>query len=134
MTEFLELAMEDAYKASGLKQRELGEFVYAAQSWARERRLITRRECGPQGCSPRYLVTSLTGEPKALYDDLYCQRGEAENRIKQAQVHTLRIKRLTVAAVLTRNTRRIRRYLASSWPSAVIFAQATRQLSGALPT
>ena len=53
MTEFVELAMKDAYEASGIKQRELGEFVYAAQSWARERRVITRLECGPQGTNPR---------------------------------------------------------------------------------
>jgi hypothetical protein len=50
------------------------------------RRVITRLECGPQGTNPRYVVTNLTGDPKALYDDMYCQRGEAENRIKEAQV------------------------------------------------
>jgi hypothetical protein len=175
MTEFVELAMKDAYETSGIKQRELGEFVYAAQSWARERRVITRLECGPQGTNPRYVVTNLTGEPKALYDDMYCQRGEAENRIKEAQVglfatrtscrhfqsnqlrvllaalgyvlierlralalqgtalanaqvDTLRIKLLKVAAVVTRNTRRIRLYLASNWPSANIFSHAMSQL------
>ena len=85
MTGFVELAMKDAYEASGIKQHELGEFVYAAQSWARERRVITRLECGPQGTNPRYVVTNLTGAPKALYDDMYCQRGEAENRIKEAR-------------------------------------------------
>jgi hypothetical protein len=41
-----------------------------------------------------------------------------------AQVDTLRIKLLKVAAVVTRNTRRIRLYLASNWPSAAIFAHA----------
>jgi hypothetical protein len=175
MTEFVELAMKDAYEASGIKQRELGEFVYAAQSWARERRVITRLECGPQGTNPRYVVTNLGGDPQALYDHLYCQRGEAENRIKEAQVglfatrtscqhfhsnqlrvllaalgyvlierlralalqgtalanaqvDTLRIKLLKLAAVVTRNTRRIRLYLASNWPSADIFAHAMSQL------
>lgn len=176
MTEFVELAMRDAHEASGLKQRELGEFVYAAQSWARERRVITRLECGQQGTNPRYVVSNLTGQPKALYDDLYCQRGEAENRIKEAQIRlfatrtscqhfqsnqlrvllaalgyvlierlralalqgtalanaqvdTLRIKLLKLAAVVTRNTRRIRRlYLAPNWPSADIFAHAMSQL------
>ena len=175
MTEFVELTMKDAYEASGIKQRELGEFVYAAQSWARERRVITRLECGPQGTNPRYVVTNLSGDPQALYDHLYCQRGEAENRIKEAQVglfatrtscqhfhsnqlrvllaalgyvlierlralalqgttlanaqvDTLRIKLLKLAAVVTRNTRRIRLYLASNWPSADIFAHAMSQL------
>ena len=86
ITEFVELAMKDAFEHSGLKQREVGEFAYAAQSWARERRVITRLEYGQQGNNPRYVVTNLAGEPKALYDDVYCQRGEAENRIKEAQV------------------------------------------------
>lgn len=45
-----------------------------------------------------------------------------------AQVDTLRIKLLKVAAVVTRNTRRIRLYLASNWPSADIFAHAMSQL------
>jgi hypothetical protein len=43
-------------------------------------------------------------------------------------VDTLRIKLLKLAAVVTRNTRRIRLYLASNWPSADIFAHAMRQL------
>ena len=176
ITEFMELAMKDSYTTTGLKQREVGKFVYAAQrSWARERRVITRLEYGGQGNNPRYVVTNLTGEPQALYDDLYCQRGEAENRIKEAQVglfatrtschvfqsnqlrmllaalgyvlierlralalagtklqaaqvDTLRCKLLKLAAVVTRNTRRIRLYLASHWPSAEIFAHAMRQL------
>ena len=175
ITQFLELAMKDAFEASGLKQREVGEFVYAAQSWARQRRVITRLEYGQQGNNPRYVVTNLTGSAQALYDELYCQRGEAENRIKEAQVglfatrtscqhfqgnqlrvllaalgyvlierlralalqgtalataqvDTLRNKLLKVGAVVTRNTRRIRLYLASNWPSADIFAHAMRQL------
>ena len=45
-----------------------------------------------------------------------------------AQVDTLRIRLLKVAAVVTRNTRRIRLYLASHWPSAPIFAHAMSQL------
>ena len=86
ITEFLEPDMKDAYKSSGLKQREIGEFVDAAQSGARERRVITRLEYGGQANNPRYVVTSLTHEPQALYDDVYCQRGQAQNRIGQAQV------------------------------------------------
>ena len=48
--------------------------------------------------------------------------------LASAQVDTLRIKLLKVAAVITRNTRRIRLYLASSWPSAPIFAHAMSML------
>jgi hypothetical protein len=128
ITEWVELAMRDAFEHTGLKQREVGEFMYAAQSGARERRVITRLEFGQHANNPRYVVTHLTGQPQALYDDVYCQRGEAENRIKEAQVDTLRIKLLKLAGVLTRNTRRICLYLASNWPSADVFAHAMRQL------
>ena len=69
-----------------LKQRQIGEFSYAAQSWATERRVITRVEHGDGGNNPRYVVTHLEGDPAELYDGVYCQRGEAENRIKEAQV------------------------------------------------
>ena len=31
--ELVECAMKEAYEQSGEKQREIGEFVYAAQSW-----------------------------------------------------------------------------------------------------
>ena len=172
---FAELSMKDEYERTGAKQRLVDEFSYAAQSWPHERRVITRLEWGAQGCNPRFVVTNLDAEPQALYDKLYCQRGEAENRIKEAQiglfatrtschvlrsnqlrmllsalgyvlierlrtlalqgtelataqVDSLRVKLLKVAAVVTRNTRRIRLYLASNWPSASIFAHALSML------
>ncbi len=173
--ELAELSMKDEYERTQAKQRMVDEFSYAAKSWPHERRVITRLEWGEQGCNPRFIVTNLAGEPQALYDDVYCQRGQAENRIKEAQVGlfatrtschvlhsnqlrmllsalgyvlierlralglqgtelataqvgTLRVKLLKVAAVVTRNTRRIRLYLASHWPSAQTFAHAMSQL------
>ena len=84
--ELAEAALADAYQASRTKQRLIGEFAYAAKSWPYERRVITRLEFGDQGTNPRFVVTNLQGEPQALYDGLYCQRGEAENRIKEAQL------------------------------------------------
>jgi hypothetical protein len=81
-----ELALAEQYAASGMKQREIGEFRYAAESWDRERRVLTRLEYGPQGNNPRFVVTNIQGEAAALYDQLYCQRGEAENRIKETQL------------------------------------------------
>ena len=42
--------------------------------------MITRLEYGGQGNNPRYVVTNLTGEPKALYDNLYCQRCSKSQR------------------------------------------------------
>ena len=84
--EVAEAALADTYRASGAKQRLIGEFSYAAKSWPHERRVITRLEYGEQGTNPRFVVTNLEGEPEALFDGLYCQRGEAENRIKEAQL------------------------------------------------
>ena len=78
--------MADAYSASGSKQRLIGEFSYAAKSWSHGRRVITRLEYGSQGTNPRFIVTNLQGDAIQLYDQLYCQRGEAENRIKEAQL------------------------------------------------
>ncbi len=79
ITEFLELAMKDEFERTKAKQREVDEFMYAAQSWPLERRVITRLEYGEQGNNPRYVVTNLSAPAQQLYDDVYCQRGEAEN-------------------------------------------------------
>ena len=85
-SELAELALAERYQARGTKQRLYGEFAYAADSWDKPRRVIARLEHGPQGANPRFIVTSLRGEPKYLYDKRYCARGEAENRIKEAQL------------------------------------------------
>ena len=85
-SELAMLALADQYQARGTKQRLHGDFGYAADSWDRQRRVIARLEHGPQGANPRFIVTSLQGDPKYVYDKRYCSRGEAENRIKEAQL------------------------------------------------
>jgi hypothetical protein len=84
--ELAELALLDAYQATGIKQRMIGEFDYAAGTWDRERHVIARLEHDAHGTNPRFVVTSLHGDCTALYEQLYCARGEAENRIKEAQL------------------------------------------------
>ena len=84
--EYAEAALADGYAATGTKQRFIGEFGYAAKTWSHERRVVTRLEYGAQGTNPRFIVTNLEGEAVQLYERLYCQRGEAENRIKEAQL------------------------------------------------
>jgi len=84
--ELAELALADMYRKAGAKQRMIGEFDYAARSWDRERRVIARLEHDAHGANPRFVVTNLKGGPKALYERVYCARGEAENRIKEAQL------------------------------------------------
>jgi hypothetical protein len=84
--EYAQLMLAEQYQATGVKQRWVSEFNYAAKSWPHERRVITRLEWGAQGSNPRFVVTNLDQAPEPLYDRLYCQRGEAENRIKEAQI------------------------------------------------
>ena len=81
-----EARMGKRYAKTKTKQRLIREFVYAADSWGRERRIVTRLEFGSQGANPRFIVTNLKRSARALYDDLYCLRGEAENRIKETQL------------------------------------------------
>lgn len=84
--ELAELALAQDYQGAGTKQRLIGEFSYAARTWERERRVIARLEHEARGANPRFVVTSLEGDATALYEQLYCARGEAENRIKEAQI------------------------------------------------
>ena len=74
------------YKRTGDKQRLFGSFGYAAASWDRTRRVIAKAEHGALGANPRFVVTNLPGDEQELYDDVYCQRGDMENRIKEQQL------------------------------------------------
>src|SRR6266851_1717999 len=69
------------------KVRRYGDFRYAAKSWKVERRVVARVEAGPQGADSRFIVTNLRGLPRALYEKVYCARGQAENLIKAHKLH-----------------------------------------------
>ena len=59
------------------------------QSWSRERRVVAKAEWTQGEANPRFIVTSLCqayGDGRALYEELYCARGEMENRIKECQL------------------------------------------------
>ncbi len=65
------------------KVRRFKEFFDGAASWSRVERIIARVEVGAQGADTRFIVTNLaSGKAKALYEDVYCRRGAAENHIK----------------------------------------------------
>jgi hypothetical protein len=70
--------------------RVFTEFSYQTrQSWRRQRRVVAKAEHLDKGANPRFVVTSLGAEQmeaRALYEDLYCARGEMENRIKEQQL------------------------------------------------
>jgi hypothetical protein len=86
-----ELAQAQAlYEESGKAARVFKDFVYRTRkSWSRQRRVIGKAEHLAMGTNPRYLVTSLDSQQwaaQALYEELYCARGDMENRIKEQQL------------------------------------------------
>jgi len=75
------------YHETGRATRFFREFYYQTRkSWSRRRRVVAKAEHLEKGENPRFVVTSLTAEEwpaPALYEELYCARGEMENRIKE---------------------------------------------------
>lgn len=81
------LKAEEEHKRTGEKQRLFGEVMYGALPWDKERRVIVKAEHNHINSNPRYVVTNLEGDPQELYDNVYCARGEMENRIKEQQLY-----------------------------------------------
>jgi hypothetical protein len=77
---------ESAYLETKLKQRHFAWLEYGAYSWRQPRRIIAKAEHTDKGSNPRFVVTTLKGDPAQLYDEVYCARGEIENRIKEQQL------------------------------------------------
>jgi hypothetical protein len=72
----------------GGKLRRFKEFYDGASTWRRVRRIVARVEAGPQGPDTRFIVTNLRqGSGRSLYENLYCQRGQAENHVKAWKAH-----------------------------------------------
>ena len=74
-----------------------------ARHWSRKRRVVGKAEHTLDGANPRFVVSSLKharlADPRALYEDLYCARGEAENRIgEQFELFADRASSATMAA------------------------------------
>jgi hypothetical protein len=72
----------------GKPARRFKDFTWSTRkSWSRERRVIAKAEWTKGEANPRFIVTSLTtGDSRQLYEDIYCARGEMENRIKECQI------------------------------------------------
>ena len=77
-------------QASGQAARRFKDFLWTTRdSWSCRRRVVAKAEHTRQGTNPRFVVTSLTPQDydaRALYEDVYCARGEMENRIKEQQL------------------------------------------------
>lgn len=68
--------------SSAAKLRTFATLRYGAKGWNKERRMVARIEATRNGLDIRYVVTSLKGTAKHLYETVYCGRGRAENFIK----------------------------------------------------
>ena len=86
-----------------------GHTHYAARRWTRKRRVIIKAEVvrhpgrDPRD-NPRFVVTNLTRAPRRLYERIYCQRGDLENRIKELH-HGMEIDRTSCPRFLANQFR-----------------------------
>jgi hypothetical protein len=78
---------QQQFHRTGEKQRLFTSFVHRADSWTRYRRVIAKVECMIQGDNQRFVVTNLPTAAQLLYDTIYVQRGETENRIKELKLY-----------------------------------------------
>lgn len=112
------------FEATGQPARQFEEFSYSTRkSWSRERRVVGKAEHLEKGSNPRFVVTSLSQErwdARALYEELYCARGEMENRIKEQQRYLFADR----TSCQTMRANQLRLWLSSA---AYVMLQALRQ-------
>jgi hypothetical protein len=118
-------AAKAEHERTGEDARVFKDFRYRTRdSWSCERRVVGKAEYITDKENPRFVVTSLSSRAwpaRALYEDLYCARGEMENRIKEQQLglfadrtssHTLRANQLrlwlsSIAYLILHDLRRL---------------------------
>jgi hypothetical protein len=102
----LETVKQEAAK-TGAAARMFRELRYRTlDSWSCERRVVAKAEHLGEKSNPRFVVSSFSTkryDARALYEDVYCARGDMENRIKEQQLdmfadrtsaHTMRANQL----------------------------------------
>jgi hypothetical protein len=118
-------AAELNWQATQRPARGFKELLYRTRkSWSRARRVVAKAEHTADKANPRFIVTSLSMQDftaRELYEDLYCARGECENRIKEAQLD-LFADRLSAA---TFRANQVRLWLASA---AYVLMHALRRI------
>lgn len=76
-------------KRTGQPARVFADFTWRTRkSWSAERRVIGKAEHTNGEANPRFIVTNVhavLGPARFLYENVYCQRGEMENRLKECQ-------------------------------------------------
>lgn len=80
--------LREAVAAQEVPQPVFGECMYQARSWTRPRRVLLKAAIALHpGRKPkdnaRFVVTNIKGEPQRIYEQIYCARGDVENRIKE---------------------------------------------------
>lgn len=121
---------EDEAGRTGKPARRFADFRWSTlDSWSRRRRVVAKAEWmpdrGERGANPRFVVTSLAAaelDARELYEDLYCARGDMENRIKECQLDLFADR--TSAATMTAN--QLRLWFASM---AYVLLSALRRLA-----
>jgi hypothetical protein len=96
-------------RRTGQTAHVYGETRYAARRWNAKRRVIikaevVRHEGREPKMNPRFLVTNLRGNPRQLYEKVYCARAHIENRIKELH-HGLEIDRTSCPRFLANQFR-----------------------------
>ena len=80
----------ELYERTEKAARVFAHFLYRTlRTWSCSRRVIAKAEHLEKGSNPRFIVANLPEEyatPQALYEDVYCARGDMENRIKEQQL------------------------------------------------
>jgi len=124
----IDIQMQQAaalYGQIGQAARVFTEFAYQTHtSWSRPRRVVAKAEQIEGKENPRYLVTSLKTEDwpaRKLYEELYCARGDMENRIKEQ--YSLFAGRVSAA---TMRANQLRLYLSAA---AYVLMSAFRRLA-----
>lgn len=84
-------------RESGKTEHVYGATHYRAKKWSRKRRVVIKAEVvrhpgrEPKE-NPRFVITNCPQSPQWIYENVYCGRGEIENRIKELH-HGLEIDR-----------------------------------------
>lgn len=84
----MEPVWEEYEKTGKRPQERYGDCLYGARSWKRRRRVVMQAGLALQAgrkpkANPRFVVTNVKGGARRIYQRIYCQRGEVENRIKE---------------------------------------------------
>jgi hypothetical protein len=115
-----------AFEETRQAARVFKELDYrTTKSWSRSRRVVAKAEHLEKGANPRFIVTSLSAGRiggRDLYENVYCARGEMENRIKECQLDLYADR----TSAMTMKANQLRLWFASL---AYVLIEAVRRLA-----